>query len=115
MFKYKFFVIGLIFALKALDLAASEFKDPTEPPNFVFDGERQVNADKDLLLTSIIISELSRRAIINGVVARVGDVLDGQTVTDIGSNWVKVSQNGRHRKLLLIPLEFKKRVSRKTN
>lgn len=108
-------VIGLIFALNAVVLSASELRDPTKPPMITAGENVQVENKSDFLVTSIIISDISRRAVINGVIVKQGDVVGGETITDIHPSWVEVSQNGTHRKLFLIPLGFKKTVSGQAN
>lgn len=115
MFDRKSLIFMVVFAVYATTVSAIELKDPTKPPRPNVDGAVLPSIRGDLSLTSIIISERSRRALINGEVVRKGDVIGGETITAIQPGYVEVADSGLRRKLFLVPSGFKKSVRRSTN
>ncbi|MBT8422564.1 MAG: general secretion pathway protein GspB, partial [Gammaproteobacteria bacterium] len=73
----------LLFAgLAILGTATAELQDPTQPSYVVAGEEMEVNAGA-LRVSAIFISGERRIAIVNGRRLRVGDVLDGVSVSRI--------------------------------
>lgn len=88
-------------------LCSAELRDPTKPA--YYSPETTIDHRiEELRLSSIWISDLSRRATINGVIAKQGDtIFSGIKIIKIYNNSVKVQQNGITRKLTLLPHSFK--------
>lgn len=115
MFNSNFLIFILFFTLYASMGSAIELKDPTKPPTTKVDGIENPSIRGDLSVTSIIISEWGRRALINGEVVRKGDVIGSETVMAIRPGYVEVADNGLRRKLFLVPSRFKKSTRRSIN
>ena len=86
----------------------AELRDPTKPANYASDIITDHQQADDLRLSSIWISKTSRRATINGVVARQGDIIFSDIkIIKIYNNTVKIEQNGTTRKLTLLTRSYK--------
>ena len=115
MFNRIHWLFGLSLLFHVVYGLATELNDPTKPPTLKLKESVQYPIRGPSNLTSIIISKIGRRAIINGEIVKPGDTVEGQTVTRIHRGWVELSQNGIRRKLLLLPSGFKKTVHKKVH
>ena len=90
-------------------ICIAEMRDPTKPAHYSsVTATAKPSQTGDLNLSSIWISAQSRRATINGIVAKQGDViLSDIKIIKIYSNAVKIKQNGMTRKLTLLTHSYK--------
>ncbi len=93
-------------------LCIAEMRDPTKPAYYSAVALIKQGTTDDLNLSSIWISKHSKRATINGIVAKQGDVIFSDIkVMKIDNNSVRIKQNGVSRKLKLLTHSLKTRVS----
>ena len=81
----------VLLALPALLSAAEPLRDPTRPPSAPVQKQAPVpvsEAQVQLALQSVLVSDLRRRAMINDQLVQVGDRLAGMLVIDISSDGV---------------------------
>ncbi|QPK64993.1 hypothetical protein IVG45_08670 [Methylomonas sp. LL1] len=85
----------------------AQYRDPTQPGNLPAGPAQSVtpaNSEAELVLSAILISDSSRRAIINGVSLKAGEKLDDDTrLVRIHPGHVLVRQHGITKKLYLVP------------
>jgi len=86
----------------------AELRDPTKPAHFSSASQIDHLQTDRLNLTSIWISGHSKRATINSIVAKQGDViLSNIKVLKIYKNTVKIKQNGITKKLSILTRNYK--------
>ena len=86
----------------------AELRDPTKPAYFTADITSAHQASNELKLSSIWTSGKSKRATINGVIAREGETIFSDIkIIKIYNNAVKIKQNGVTRKLTLLTRSYK--------
>ena len=82
----------------------AELNDPTRPASFSAKKVFKQRAVNTLQLTSIWISNRTKRITLNGVTAKQGDiVLSNVKVLKILNDSVVIRQNGKVRKIYLLP------------
>jgi len=88
---------------------AEELRDPTKPAYFISSVSQIDSQQTDSLnLSSIWVSGHSKRATINGIVAKQGDViLSDIKILRIYKNMVKIEQNGITKKLSILTHNYK--------
>ena len=97
----------LLLALAGLSLSAQALEDPTRPSGALFITEAGIE-NNGLQLTSTLVSEGRRIAIINGKTVRQGDTVGSATVLKIQPTEVIVLQGGERKSLALLPSDVKK-------
>jgi hypothetical protein len=97
------------FILFGSSTCIAELKDPTKPAHYSsVTASAKHSQTGDLNLSSIWISGQSRRATVNGIVAKQGDViLSDIKIIKIYNNAIKIKQNGMTRKLTLLTHSYK--------
>jgi hypothetical protein len=78
----------------ALTAAAETLSDPTQPPQ-----QRSAGAKPEfsLRLEAVLTDDSGRRAIVAGKLVRVGDRVDGATITNISDDSVHYNVDGHER------------------
>jgi len=90
--------------------STAELRDPTKPADFSSALQREQKQTDSLNLSSIWVSGHSKRATINGIVAKQGDViLSDVKVLRIDKNTVIIKQNGISKKLSILTRNYKTR------
>jgi len=88
--------------------STAELRDPTKPTYFNSALQTEPNQPDSLNLSSIWVSGHSKRATINGIVAKQGDViLSDVKVLRIYKNTVIIEQNGISKKLSILTRNYK--------
>jgi hypothetical protein len=82
----------------------SEFRDPTQPPGLPEKSVASVIPDDTKLhLSAILTSSLSKRVIINGVMAKQGQtILNNVKILKIRKNSVDIMQQNKPKTLVLL-------------
>lgn len=102
--KSLFFILILVYS----SILTAELRDPTKPTFYSSAAITETQQPDRLTLSSIWSSGTTRRVIINGVVAKQGDIiLSDIKIIKIYSNAVTISQNGMIKKLSLLKKSFK--------
>jgi len=87
---------------------AEELRDPTKPAYFSSVSQIELKQKDSLNLSSIWISGNSKRATINGIVVKQGDViLSDIKILRIYNNTVKIKQDGITKKLSILTHNYK--------
>jgi len=88
--------------------STAELRDPTKPAYFSSVSQIDHKQSDSLNLSSIWVSGHSKRATINGIVAKQGDViLSDIKILRIYKNAVKIEQNGITKKLTILTRNYK--------
>lgn len=112
---YKKMIVLLFSVAVAIPISSSAVaRDPTTPA-YPVPKESIALADQEQLIVSAIwISAKTRRASINGIIARQGQrILNGVKVIRIRHNSVTVQQNGEIKTLQLVQRPYKTPVKQK--
>lgn len=87
-------------------------QDPTRPDGWRAGSRSQTNQELNLVLTQLVVSSESQRALINNQWLKEGDSIAGFTVRAIRSNQVVLQNNQQQRLLKLFqPLHIKNNES----
>lgn len=87
-------------------------QDPTRPYGWQSGRSAGVDQDMNLVLTQVVVSSDSQRALINNQWLKPGDTIAGYQVDGIGSNQVVLRSNQEQRVLKLFqPLNIKNNES----
>jgi hypothetical protein len=100
----------MVFLLTLLhgNISCAELRDPTKPAFFSANNKTEFKPVEDLKLSSIWISNHSKRVTINGVTARQGEVIFSDIkIVKILTHSVLIKQNDIERKLYLLTRPFK--------
>jgi len=82
----------------------TELKDPTRPASYSVPKQIKQRASNTLHLSSIWISDNSKRVTINGITGNQGEViLSNIKIVKILNDSVVIRQKGKTRKLYLLP------------
>ncbi len=105
---FKIFII--IFSIQLNSLCFADYRDPTKPAFYSTNKKTVYNQVDDLNLSSIWISNRSRRVTINGVTAKQGEMIFSNIkIVSILKGSVLIEQKGLRRKLYLLKHPFKTR------
>jgi hypothetical protein len=100
-----------VFLLLAGGAAAQQSGDPLRPPGY-HSGPAAKGAERprkpSYHLSSILITDAGRRAIINGRSVAEGEAIDGARVEAISANQVTLQRDGRRLTLEFLPYRIKK-------
>lgn len=103
---------GLVFLLLAAvwgpTMAAPELDDPMRPPTAIPQVPVTAKKDVQFYLSSTLIAEGRRIAVINGKKVSVGDRINGARVEEIMPARVKLRLAGKIRDIHLLPLTVKR-------
>lgn len=98
-FKIILIPIGLTFT----SFCQAELKDPTRPASYSVPKQIRQRAPSTLQLSSIWISDHSKRVTINGITGKQGEViLSNIKIVEIFNDSVVIKQKGKTRKLYLL-------------
>ena len=102
-------LLATLTLLFSLQVAA---QDPTRPHDWQAGQSTRVSDDTNLVLTQLVVSADTQRALINNQWLTVGDTLAGYSVSEIGANQVILRSNQEQRVLKLFqPLNVKNNES----
>ncbi|MFW5442926.1 MAG: hypothetical protein ACKE51_01290 [Methylococcaceae bacterium] len=100
-----FFLISLLHS----QISSAELRDPTKPAYYSSNNKIDYTKGEDLKLSSIWVSGRSKRATINGVTAKQGEIIFSDVkIIKILNDSVLIKQNNVQRKLYLLTRSFKK-------
>jgi len=105
----------LCFLMQIPPVAAAD-RDPLQPAvgwRTIVKPAGEVKPEKELKLSSLLISDSRRVAVINGRSCKTGDTIDGAVVKTISENSVLLFVNGKNRKLQLSVTGMSKKPSSK--
>ena len=112
MFDKRALLAGLtsVLFLSGMQLAAAPLEDPTQPPDFVAGGNG--NGSKQAQepvwqVSSILISEDRRMAVVNGKTVWQGDEVDGARVIRISPTAVTLRDSVETFTVMLLPVQVK--------
>jgi hypothetical protein len=89
-------------------ICAAQLRDPTKPAHFSLPVKIEQEQADSLHLSSIWVSKASKRATINGIVVKQGDViLSDIKIVKINTHAVLIKQNGRVKKLTILAHSYK--------